>query len=69
MLAEAFVEEVDHSAHPRSVANAFMSEEPKHPLMVAARWKAAYEVGIGVGNNAGQDGDAEARADPRKQST
>ena len=60
VAAEPLVEEIDHGPDARGVADAFMGEQPQHASMILARRKAADEVGIRVGDDARQNGNAEA---------
>ena len=67
MPTEPFVEAVDDGADRAGVAHAFMREEPKDAVVVVAGRQATDQVRIGVRGDARQDGDSEARADPRQQ--
>src|SRR5687767_1310951 len=60
---EALVEEIDHRADPRRVADPLVSQEPEYPRVTRARGKAADQVRLRVGDHAGQRGNSESRAD------
>ncbi len=68
VAAEPLVEEVDDRPHARRVADPLVGEQPQLPAVIAARREALDQIGIGVGDDARQHGDPEARADARQES-
>ena len=58
--AQAIVQEINDHAHARRLPNPLVSEQPDGPVVVASGRQAANEVRITIGDDARQDGDAEA---------